>query len=533
MNKLDEVTLDLHDIQGNIVKAYGRYDYSLGRYVLFEITRGADGRSFIASLAGRVTTAAPWGRGASERRPASTLNVALTFEGLKQLGLPQKSLLTFPPEFATGMRGRCEILGDDGPSAPERWDPVWQDPARIHVLVSINAGDADHLEQAYVWLKELTDRYRGGVRCLTGHRGPKSREDLPYQSAAAIVVDGVPSPKEHFGYNDGISNPYFKGAGEHPENLVGGGKVTRRDASTHAGWEPLETGEFLLGYKDEAFELPAAPMPPLLGRNGTFVAFRKLHQNVGAFHRFLDAMGSEFPGGKEMLAAKLAGRWRNGAPITSFRTEAEASELAQRWAAAKLKVQKTPPGPAREAAKAEFAKVNLGFVAFDYNKDLPGAGCPVGAHVRRANPRGALEFGQALAFETRGALVNRRRILRRGLPYGSVDDPTSDAGEHGIIFMALGASIRRQFEFVQQQWMNYGNDFRLGNDKDAILGNHGMSASGRGDGRMVIEAEPGSGKPPFLCGGMPRFVETRGGEYFFIPSVTALRLIGEGMVDPT
>ncbi|MDD9946918.1 MAG: hypothetical protein OXU20_38085 [Myxococcales bacterium] len=527
------VTLDLHDIQGNIVKAYSRYDYSHARYVLFEITDGQAGRGFIATLAERVTTSAPWGRGSTEERPESTLNVALTFAGLRMLGLPQASLLTFSPEFATGMRGRGAILGDDGPSGPERWDPVWRKPHRIHVLITINGVSRDAIETAYAFVTDITGRYRAGVRCLTGHRDPEGRNDMPYQAASAIEIDGKPTPKEHFGYTDGIGNPYFKGTGEHPENVLGGGKVTRRDATTRAGWEPLETGEFLLGYKDEAQEFPEAPMPPLLGRNGTYMVYRKLHQNVGSFNRYLDAVGTEYPGGKEALAAKFAGRWRNGAPVTTFPTEAEAEAFAQQWMAAKLKIQQTPKGPAREEAKAAFAQLNAKFVAFDYSKDLPGAGCPVGAHIRRTNPRGSLEFGEAFAFDTRGALTNRRRILRRGLPYGSVVDPQDDTGEHGIVFMALGANIRRQFEFVQQQWVNYGNDFRLGNDRDPIIGNHGTTPEGKGDGRMTIEAEPGGGRPPFLCGGMPRFVETRGGEYFFVPSITALRLIGEGMVDPT
>jgi deferrochelatase/peroxidase EfeB len=151
----------------------------------------------------------------------------------------------------------------------------------------------------------------------------------------------------------------------------------------------------------------------------------------------------------------------------------------------------------------------------------------MGAHIRRANPRTALEFGQTLAFEAPSALANRRRIIRRGLPYGdsSVRD---DAGDHGIIFMAINASLRRQFEFVQQQWMNYGNDFRLANERDALVGNHPPEG-----GSMIVQSDPKSPAPPFFCNRLPRFVETRGGDYFFIPSLTALRMIGEGNIDPT
>jgi len=115
-------------------------------------------------------------------------------------------------------------------------------------------------------------------------------------------------------------------------------------------------------------------------------------------------------------------------------------------------------------------------------------------------------------------LINRRRILRRGLPYGEVTDSNDDEGNHGIIFMVINASISRQFEFVQQQWMNYGNDFKLANDKDPLLGNHGLDKQGKPNGRMMIEADPKGEKPPFFCSAIPRFVETREGDYFLSPA---------------
>jgi hypothetical protein len=158
----------------------------------------------------------------------------------------------------------------------------------------------------------------------------------------------------------------------------------------------------------------------------------------------------------------------------------------------------------------------------------------MGAHIRRANPR-SVAFGKPDAFETPGALSNRRRIVRRGLPYGdaSTHDKRRDDDDHGIIFRAINASIRRQFEFVQQQWMNYGNDFKLANDRDPLVGNHGVDRSGHGDGRMVVQTAQNDPAPPFFCSKIPRLVETRGGEYFFVPSLTALRMIGQGSIDPT
>ncbi len=542
MNQDPEIALDLHDIQGNIVKAYNRLNYSRARYVLFEITNGEHGRDFIRKLVPKVTMAAPWSRDDAVRadnvKPEVTLNVAITFAGLERLGLPQASLLTFPQEFVSGMHARREILGDDLGSDPKKWDPAWKNPQRVHILATLNGPaedklipeDKDPLKLAFEDLLSTAGKAGSGVQCLSGHLGPRGSK-LDYQPAAALYVDGKRVPKEHFGYTDGISNPYFKGSDTHPAAVVGGGKVTHEPPDTMAGWAPLETGEFLLGYKDEAFEYPEAPMPPLLARNGTYLVFRKLHENVGSFNRYIDETGPRFEGGKEALAAKFVGRWRNGAPLASYPTEGEANEVMLEYKRAEENV-KAAKGKS-PAAIAEFSKAKATLVAFDYDRDLTGSGCPVGAHTRRMNPRGGLEFGRTDAFATRGALTNRRRILRRGLPYGKVEDPTRDDGDHGIVIMILGASIRRQFEFVQQQWMNYGNDFKLGNDKDPILGNHGDGSKEKPFGRMVIEAEPDSSKPPFLCSGLPRFVETRGGEYFFLPSLTALRMIGDGIVDPT
>lgn len=528
--------LDLHDIQGNIVKAYGRYGFPKGRYLFFEVCEGEAGRRFVRELVPMITTSAPWrdrgSRSEGTPIPDITLNIAFTYRGLRALGVPRASLQTFPDEFAMGMKARRDILGDDGASAPECWDPIWCAEDAVHIFVALHGQDDPSLERCYQQVLELSAHNPEGVRLLRGHRGANGEEDLPFQPASAIYVNGLPSPKEHFGYTDGIGDPFFKGTGAHEANLVGGGKVTGLPPEGRSGWAPLETGEFLLGYRDEAFECPEAPIPKLLSHNGTFMVYRKLHENVGSFDSYLEHVGREFPGGKEALAAKFAGRWRNGAPITKFPTEDEACDFADSWMRAKQAIGTARTKAEREAAKRHFSVLNEQFVAFDYNEDGGGARCPLGAHIRRANPRSALEFGQKGAFETPGALSNRRRLIRRGLPYGDSSTKRTDDGDHGIIFMALNASIRRQFEFVQQQWMNYGNDFKLANDKDPLIGNQGRSDSGAGEGTMIIQSGDKT-QPPFFCSKLPRFVETRGGDYFFVPSLTALRMIAEGSIDPT
>jgi Dyp-type peroxidase family len=529
-------TLDLHDIQGSILKPYGRYGFPKARFLFFRVDDGEKGRGFVRRLVSVITTSTPWVAAGSPRgtpAPAVTTNVAFTYRGLRALGIPRDSLQTFPDEFAMGMRERRDILGDDGKSAPEHWDPIWQREEPVHILIWINGQTPEEVEKRHREIRGWLAGDSAGVEELVGHRGAAGRDDVAYQDASAIYIDGKPSAKEHFGYTDGISNPFFKGMSSHESSVLGGGKVTGRAPQGRDGWEPLETGEFLLGYKDEALEEPEAPSPELLSRNGTFLVYRKLHQNVGSFDRYLNEIGKDFPGGKEALAAKFAGRWRNGAPITTFPTEKEADDFSARWLRAKEAILAAPDPAARLAAKQQFADLNAKFTAFDYAHDLAGGRCPVGAHIRRANPRGALEFGQKGAFETPGAISNRRRILRRGVPYGDSSQERVDGGDHGVIFMALNASIRRQFEFVQQQWMVYGNDFRLANDKDPIVGNHADAPGKQPDGRMVVQSDAKDPAPPFFCSQIPRFVETRGGDYFFMPSLTALRMIGDGSIDPT
>lgn len=530
--------LNLHDIQGNIVKGYGRFGFPFARYVFFSIKDSVEGRKFIEQITPLVTTAVPWEKNGDASdglvRPQATTNIAFTYNGLKQLGLPEKSLHSFPEEFTMGMKARKDILGDNGQSAPEFWDKIWHEDDSVDIWLSINGQTKEYIENRYQKIQGILNNSNGGVVQLSGHKGENGDDDLPYQEAAAVFENDKPTPKEHFGYTDGISNPFFKGSRSNPAYVLGGGKVTNKAPDGLSGWEPLETGEFILGYKDEAQELPDAPFPRLLSYNGTFMVYRKLHENVGSFNGYVKKQAANHPEkNEELIAAKFAGRWRNGAPLSLFPTQKKADEYIAELGAAEKETKKDGNAIERGLAKIKFLKLLSKLVGFSYNDDLAGSKCPVGAHIRRSNPRGSLEYGVKGAFNTPGALVNRRRILRRGLPYGVSNDKTKDDGNHGIIFMTVGASIKRQFEFVQQQWINYGNDFKLANEKDVILGNNDTTSEGVGNGQMTFEAEPNTDKAPHFCSNIPRFVEMRGGDYFFIPSMTALHIISKGIVDPT
>jgi Dyp-type peroxidase family len=369
------------------------------------------------------------------------------------------------------MKARKEILGDTGKNDPDKWDRVWRE-GKVDIWLAVNSQTKETLDARCSELEKLMAE-TNGARVLAA------------QDAGALFIDGKFTPNEHFGYRDGFGNPDFLGVER--DTQPGQGKLTG-----DGRWTPLATGELLLGYADEAGELPVAPIPHLLAGNGTFMVYRKMHQNVQMFRDYLKQKGGEYAGGMEKLAAKFIGRWRDGTPV----------ELS-------------PDAPDPALVHDKQRNVN-----FTFGNDLAGARCPIGAHIRRTNPRDAFGFN--------GQLINRRRITRRGLPYGpyAPENKEVDDEERGIIFMALNASLFRQFEFVQQQWVEYGNDAHLGNDKDMVIGNHG------GKGRYTIQGSGDAKTPPFICGGLPNFVEVRGGDYFFLPSMTALRMIAAGTVDP-
>jgi Dyp-type peroxidase family len=457
--------LDATDIQGFVLRGYA---LPFARYMFLEIRDPGKGREFIDTLLGQITTGEHWDAG----KPEWTLNIAFTHKGLVNLNLPDVSLLSFPAEFIQGMKARNEILADTGKNGPERWDAVWRE-GNVDIWLAVNAKTAETLDTKCAELEKLMAA-TGGARMIDA------------QNAGALFIDGKFTPNEHFGYRDGFGNPDFLGVER--DTQPGQGKLT-----DDGKWVPLATGELLLGYADEAGELPVAPIPHLLASNGTFMVYRKMHQNVKTFRDYLEQKGKQYAGGKEKLAAKFIGRWRDGTPV----------ELS-------------PDAPDPALVHDKEHNVN-----FTFGSDLEGARCPVGAHIRRTNPRDAFGFN--------GRLINRRRITRRGLPYGPYvpeSQEVNDKDEHGIIFMALNASLFRQFEFVQQQWVEYGNDAHLGNDKDMVIGNH------EGKGRYTIQGSADAKNPPFVCGGLPNFVELRGGDYFFLPSMTALRMIAAGKVDP-
>jgi Dyp-type peroxidase family len=449
------MTLELFDIQGNVVRGYKKLPY--GCHLFARINDGALGRAWLAGAVERVTTA--------ELQARSQLNVACNIgfsaTGLERLDVPPALLGEFSEEFRDGMAARAKALGDRGDSHPNHWKQDVFRSRSADVVVSVYAEDEDLRTEEVDRLKEEFEERNLKVV----HERPIARERSEEHP-----------PREHFGFADGFAQPRIDGA---PRD--------RRAVSTSSPTgDPLPAGEFLLGYEDVDGVLPQGP-PGSLGRNGTYMVYREFDQDVVGFRRFLSQQNRDSGLSEELLAAKIVGRWRNGTPLVMSPGDDEL--------------------PTDRADKDDFG----------YGDDAHGFRCPLGAHIRRTNPRDMASLGLPI--------TRRHRMIRRGMTYGErLPDGAIENGdaERGLAFICFVASIERQFEFVLAQWCNDGNSFGLGHEADLLLGTDGRA------GTMTIQGVP----PVFLSrpGGMAPFVTTRGGEYFYLPGIAGLRSLARGIL---
>jgi Dyp-type peroxidase family len=447
---------NLHDIQDNVVAPILlRY----GRHIFLKFTDGSKARTWLRAMGKHVNARE------QEHRTGFTVNIGFTYEGLKALGLSQRSLNSFPEAFQMGMRARAAAVGDVGPHAPEFWEGGLGGPD-IHAMALIRTDSDQGREAASRVLQDEMDA-TGGVEVR-----------FVQDTKALAHENGIGSEGEHFGFADPISQPPIEGADapSYPGDGV---------PEPNGKWRPLKPGEFLLGYEDEAGPAGVqAPDPPELRLNGTYVVFRKLYQDVAAFRIYLASAakslyGSDDQNHQEMIAAKMMGRWRSGCPVD-------------------LSPEKDDPAIAADPQRRNN---------FTYAGDDQGLRCPLGSHLRRTNPR-----------ETplkRATAVRRHRLLRRGVEYGPhlQDGALQDDGvDRGLINLFIQADIERQFEFVQKEWMKGGEFMGLDpSEQDPINGNGG-------EGTQL--SVPGA-KQPFLFD-LPTFVTVKGGEYLFVPGLNAL-----------
>ena len=434
--------LETEDIQHLVLT---RVPALTGRYEFLSFRRPAQGRAWLAVILGKVASVQQ--ARASIEREQRWVSVAFTWQGLRALGVDEQALTSFPEEFRKGMATRAEVLGDTGKNHPDQWVGGLTNPAlhAIAILFARNAAERERVTKEHLAFLARTP----GVEVLS-----------------SLDLDGFPPfdyAHDHFGYRDRLSQPEIEGAGI--ESTPGSGL-------------PVKVGEFILGQVDESGELVPLPQPEILSRNGTYMAYRRLREHVGAFRNFLREQGGPTSEAQELLAAKLMGRWRSGAPLV-------------------LAPDKDDP-----VLAADYQRNNN----FNYAKmDPHGYAVPLGAHMRRMNPRDT------------GVNIQRRRMIRRGATYGPPlpEGAAEDGVDRGIAAFVLCASLVRQFEFAQNVWINDPNFHELGNERDPIIGNQ--------DGTLdfTIPKRPIRRK----ITGLPAFTTVLGGAYFFLPGIKALRYL--------
>ena len=450
--------LELDDIQALVLRGHGELRWA--SYLFLRVDDAAGARAALRDLlhAGALTSAAAV-VGPPATRPPRRLQLALSHAGLGRLGLDETTRRSFAPELQSGMAqpARARRLGDRGASDPARWE-LGGVGHRLDVLLCLFAGSRRERDAlAHHWTARLAPAL-----------GLERREDTtPHRGE-----------REHFGFRDGVSQPIVRGD-------PAPGPVAERDL--------IAPGEFLFGYANEYGKLPAAPRLAGggdLGRNGSYLVFRKLEQDVAGFWRYFHdaaraADGAPAPHTAELYAAKCVGRWPSGAPL-SLSPERDDHALGG--------------DPAR----------NNDFVFLE--QDPLGLRCPIASHIRRANPRDAKGGSAEDSLE----LVRRRRIIRRGRLYGEPPaDPRPlqpDGERRGLYFLALNTNLGRQFEFVQQTWLNNPKFGGLTDDRDPV------TAQGPTPGAASLPASPFRRR----LAGLPSFVTVRGGEYFFLPGLRAL-----------
>jgi deferrochelatase/peroxidase EfeB len=448
----------------------------------------------------------------SDPPPDKALQIAFSVHGLRALGLEESIIDGFSDEFITGMagdEGRSRRLGDVGSNAPQHWRWGGQTGQVPHLLLLLYAT-------------------KGGINTFTNTvRGELFSRAFQLLTVLPTLDIGTIEP---FGFVDGISQPAIDWAGRQSTDL--------HERDRYSNW--LAAGEVVLGYPNEygqytkrplidpqqdrfAAELPNAQDVPSLkdfGRNGSYLVIRQLHQDVPGFWQFLDKAAGSVPEKREQLAASMVGRKRDGSPVVPPANE------------------HIPGIPAKDHANH-----------FTYEHDPIGHGCPIGAHIRRANPRTGdyppgmtglvsrliSSFGFGLNRPDEDLIASSRfhRLLRRGRSYGPVlspEDavkPDAPADERGLQFICLVANISRQFEFIQNAWLMSSKFGGGQQERDPLIGIREPLQNG--DVTDTFNRPDPAGPVQKTCH-LPQFVTVRGGGYFFMPGLRALKYIAASPV---
>lgn len=511
------------DTQALVVSGFGRLE--TGRS-LFAALPSEAGGAWLKALNDKipVTDAARTGRGKVLDRAAA---IAFTASGLERIGLSEATLASFAPAFREGMfqEDRLRRLGD---RRKDKWmdtvikgGPRWS--GNVAAPETINAPEAYSVGPEKVSSHITTDLTVHALILLYAHteadadalvevaRAALEPLDVKIVHQLPLLLDVESSgiSREHFGFADGLSQPLPFDAGGAVER--GGETVTQPDP-VHG----VPLGEFLMGYSNGHQEHPPGPVVPGepdtpdggrperaglrphaeargfydFGRNGSYLVVRELHQDVAAFWKAMNKAS-------EIIRSK----------------DPDATHITAGWIAARVVGRDKEGHLLRPGGPAPAGRNDLpdnDFLFFD--KDRHGFGCPLGSHVRRANPRDSLAPEESMK-ETLLSAANNHRILRRARKYGSnlADPGTDDGADRGLLFMCLNTDIARQFEFVQQTWLLNSDFHTLFEEVDPLVGPDGWMTLPEDPLRRRIEVQT--------------FVQMAGGEYFFLPGMAALRYL--------
>ena len=506
-------TIESDEVQSLVFRGFGDHQHMICAAITFSSNVG-DRNEWLKSLPERIVFGEqpdPVDETQTEVFAKTATFVAFSARGLaKCLGCKlndktDATMVTFPPAFRVGMADRSKILRDEYRSAPLSW--AWADVDRWGDK-AVDAVLFIYGETEQACLKTLD--YHLSILKLAPVRMVVTQ---PTAKTVKALTDATKKKSifEHFGFRDGISQPIIRGS--------------QREAAATNRSDVIAPGEFILGYEDSSgYTAPAMTLPAErdsrndlptdtpdfpssfprfgeshasdlrdFGRNGTFVAIRQLKQDVKGFRDFTEDCARAlqgFPGindvaggrvSSEWVAAKMMGRWRTGASLI-------------RW-----------PNAVSDRAIPDIQDND-----FSFGKDDPqGLRCPLGAHIRRANPRGSL----APDDPVQEVIEKRHRLLRRGRPY---EMKVSDQVEQGLLFVGLCADLERQFEFLQQSWIDSPNFHGLTNEPDPVT-------AGPRDLANVFTIPTASG--PLTLKNLPNFVTVRAGGYFFMPSRSAIRFL--------
>ena len=401
----------------------------------------------------------------TDRKADYCLNIAFTASAFKKFGFTDSEFLSFSVPFQEGMTtaSRRVILGDEGESAAKNW--AWGNPeSPVDIVLLLFANEEAEINKRLTEIKTNIESQKG------------------VEIIKSLSAGRQPTAHEHFGFLDGIGQPIIEGTDK---------KASQVNRTGHA--TVIKAGEFILGYQNEMQkidDLPKLERMQDFGRNGTYVVFRQLEQHVDKFWNYIkekagDSDGISSQSDQDSLAAKMVGRWRSGAPLTLYKDSDPT------------------------IGNASIEENNFGFA----HDDIEGFGCPVGSHIRRTNPRDSLFNDSKVSLLT----VNRHRIIRRGRSYGdrTKDVYQNDGKERGLFFLCINSNIERQFEFIQQMWANNPNFDSLNNENDPLIGIRSEINT------FTVQGCPARTRVHEL----PDFVITKGGAYFFMPGMKALKLL--------